>query len=236
MKMLLLSNSTMHGQAYFEWAIPHVCEFLKADVSRVLFIPFAGVTFSNDEYTKAVKDVFNSVGFEVEGIHQSQDMKETIKKAEAIMVGGGNTFHLISNLIKFNLIESIRKKVLEGASYIGWSAGANITCPTIKTTNDMPIIQPTSFDAMKLIPFQINPHYTKATIPNHTGESRDQRINEYLEINRGSTVVGLPEGTLLEIDGSGIEFKGTHTGKVFQYKKEPVSISQGSDISWLLDL
>ena len=138
------------------------------------------------------------------------------KTAGAIVVGGGNTFCLLDRLYKHGLLELIRKRVLEGVPYVGWSAGSNVACPTIRTTNDMPIVEPPSLNALGLIPFQINPHYTDATLPNHGGETRAERLAEFLEMNPGMTVIGLQEGSMLKVEGDGIELLGTKAAKVFR--------------------
>jgi len=236
MKMLLLSNSTMPGQPYFEWTKSYVKEYLKEEVNKLMFVPFAGVAVSYDDYYRSVREAFKSFGYEVEGIHLTGNMVGSIRLAEGIIIGGGNTFHLTHQLFENDLMEIIANRVKEGVPFIGWSAGSNIACPTIMTTNDMPVVQPGSFRALDLVPFQINPHYTEATIPGHGGESRDQRILEFLEINKSETVVGLPEGTLLEIQGSKIELKGSRNAKIFQYGKKPIEISKDDDIDWLLNL
>ena len=141
--------------------------------------------------------------------------------ADIIMVGGGNTFHLVYHLHKNGLIPLVQKAVQDGKPYIGWSAGANVACPTLCTTNDMPIIQPDSFDTFNLVPFQINPHYLDANPDGHGGETREDRINEFLEINRKKVVVGLREGTGLWIENDEINLFGDKTARLFRYGKEP---------------
>jgi dipeptidase E len=162
--VLLLSNSTLPGTAFFTWPRPWVSDFLTPLAEDLIFIPFAAVTFSFDEYEGKVMGVFQSMGFSVRSIHRFKDKASAIKGAEGIVVGGGNTFALLSRMYKDNLVEVIREKVKGGTPYIGWSAGANLACPTIMTTNDMPVVQPRSFEALSLVPFQINPHYHEIEI------------------------------------------------------------------------
>jgi len=236
MKMLLLSNSTMPGKPYFEWAKPHLSAFLKQISGEVVFIPFAGVTFSYDEYYGIVKEVFYSLNVNMAGLHQSLNMIESIESASAIIIGGGNTFHLLNELYINDLMGVIQRRVRSGVPYIGWSAGSNVVGPTIKTTNDMPIVQPQSFDALNLVPFQVNPHYTELTIPNHGGESRAQRLMEFLQVNQKATVIALPEGALLEIGEKSVNLKGTHSAKIFRFGKEILEVTSTDDLDWLLNL
>ena len=183
MKLLLLSNSTMQGEPYLDYPKNEIKNFLGNKPVKALFIPFAAVTFSFDLYCEKVEERFAEVGHHIVGIHTFADPVKAINDAEAIVVGGGNTWQLVRMLHDQNLIEPIRKKVLDGTPYIGWSAGSNIACPTLRTTNDMPIIDPRGFDCINLIPFQINPHYLDANPEGHGGETREQRIGEFLEIN-----------------------------------------------------
>ena len=173
MEMLLLSNSTMPGKPYLDWAKGHLNEFLGRNYKTGIFIPFAAVTFSYEEYYELVKKEFLKYGVRVESLHLASDMKNAIMEREVIIVGGGNTFQLLNKLYQFDLIQIIQSKIQQDTPYIGWSAGSNIVCPSIKTTNDMPVVQPPSFKALNLVPFQINPHYTDKTITGHGGESRD---------------------------------------------------------------
>lgn len=190
----------MPGKPYLEWPLEEIAKMLYGK-KKIVFIPFAAITFSFEEYTKAVNDSLERVGLNVIGIHTKSNMKEAINEAEAIMVGGGNTFSLLNLLYKHDLLTIIRQKTKSGTPYIGWSAGSNVAGPTIKTTNDMPIEQPPSFDALQLIDIQINPHYTELTIDGHGGESRTQRLKEYLCVN-STPVVCLPEGYGLKcLDG-----------------------------------
>lgn len=157
-RLLLLSNSTNIGEEYLFYPRQEIKKFLGSSVNKIVFIPFAGVTSTYQQYTEKVEKVFQDIGYEVDAIHLVENPYELIKNAEAVVVGGGNTFHLIHWLHQTKLLEDIRNKVSNGTPYIGWSAGSKVACPTIKTSNDMPIIEPISFQGLNLVPFQINPH------------------------------------------------------------------------------
>jgi len=176
MKLLLISNSTNPGEPYLDYPKNQVKEFLGPRPVKVLFIPYAAVTFSYDEYEKKVADRFSEVGHQIASIHHFSDPVKAVQEAEALAVGGGNTWMLLKTIRFNNLIDIVRKRVLSGMPYIGWSAGSNVACPTIMTTNDMPVVAPDSFNAFNLIPFQINPHYLDANPAGHAGETREQRI------------------------------------------------------------
>ena len=235
-RLLLISNSTNVGEPYLGWPQPYITSFLEnTGVKNILFIPFAGVNLSPesveksyDLYEQRVKAVFEGLGYGINSIHRESDPVKAVQQAEAIAVGGGNTFHLVYMLHKLGLVPVIRKRALEGMHYMGWSAGANVACPTLRTTNDMPIIQPASFETFNLVPFQINPHYLDANPAGHGGETRQQRIEEFLAVNRDITVVGLREATLLQVEGDKIQLKGTHPMRIFRYGMEPEELNTGS--------
>lgn len=233
LQLLLLSNSTNYKEPYFEWAIPYVDQFLDPALEQIVFIPYAAVGFDYSEYELKINGAWGRIGKKVVGIHHFPDAKEAIKKADAIVVGGGNTWQLLKLIYENDLIEPIRQKVLHGTPYIGWSAGSNLACPSIKTTNDMPVVQPPSFDALNLIPFQINPHYTEATIPNHGGETRAQRIIEFVHLNK-SYVVGLPEGCLLQVRDNQVKLVGNQKLRVFKQGELTQLIDSASDLQFLL--
>jgi len=235
-RLLLLSNSTNPGEPYLGWPKDHIKDFLGNGVEKVLFVPFAGVSITYDEYYQAVSTQLRSYGYEVQSIHQLQIKKDIIKKFDAIVVGGGNTFQLTKMVQDHELLEPIRDAVQTGMPYIGWSAGSNLSCPTIMTTNDMPIVEPKSFEGLDLIPFQLNPHYTEATIPNHGGESRDMRINEFITMNKDKVVVGLPEGSLLRREGDQLHFNGKGQCRLFRHGAPVKLYADGEDLSWLLKL
>lgn len=234
-RLLLLSNSTNPGEPYLSWPEMHIKDFFGSMVKNILFIPYAGVTISYEDYYNSVSRQLVHFGYEVDSIHSLEIDENLLERYDAIAIGGGNTFQLTKLLQDKGLVEPIRKAVENGMPYIGWSAGSNITCPSIMTTNDMPIVEPTSFHGLNLVPFQINPHYTEATIPNHGGESRNMRIDEFTTVNTKMSVVGLPEGSLLRKEGNQLFFVGKGACKVFHHGKEPQLFKDGDDLSWLLN-
>lgn len=234
MRLLLISNSTNPGEAYLDYPKLAIQTFLeKGKVTKVLFIPFAAVTFSYDTYVQKVQERFAEFNIEVDGIHRHADAVRAVEEAQAIVVGGGNTFHLLKCVQELGLIAPIRKSVLTGQPYVGWSAGSNLACPTICTTNDMPIVEPQSFDAFNLIPFQINPHYLDAHPEGHAGETREQRIEEYLVANPNRYVVGLRESCILLNEGNKMQLIGPKSLRVFKQGKVPAEISAGDDLGFL---
>lgn len=236
MDLLLISNSTNPGEEYLGWPRQYIKEFLSArNVKRVLFIPFAGVSFSYDTYEEKVKNVFDTLGFEIYSIHHENDPIAAVNKAEAIAVGGGNTFHLVREMQKLGLMDAIRQRVIAGIPYMGWSAGSNVACPSLRTTNDMPIVEPQSFNCMGLIPFQINPHYLDAHPDNHGGETREQRIEEFLVANTDIYVAGLREATLFQVEKGKLVLKGKRPLRVFKFGNEPQEIEPGEDVQFLME-
>lgn len=237
MRLLLISNSTNAGEAYLDYPKHEIKKFLGEGVKKVLFIPYAAVTFSFDEYQKKVQERFSELGYEVDSIHNynHSEKKAAIKKAEAIVMGGGNTFSLLKLLQQQDLIETIRYECLKGKPYVGWSAGSNVTCPTICTTNDMPIVEPDSFHAINLVRFQINPHYLDANPDGHAGETREQRIEEYLVANPYTYVVGLREGTMLKIDKGEVELIGPRKARIFKNGIEPIELGEKDDFDFLFE-
>ena len=231
MRLLLLSNSTMAGKPFLDWPKEYLKSFIGNAPKKLLFIPYAGVNVYWDGYSKKVADYFKEFGYETISIYKQKDPSKAISEADMIMVGGGNTFHLVYHLHKNSLMPLIRQAVLDGKPYIGWSAGANVVCPTLCTTNDMPIIQPDSFETFNLVPFQLNPHYIDANPEGHGGETREDRINEFLEINRDKVVVGLREGTGLWIEYDKIKLIGDKTAILFRYRKEPMELES----EWISD-
>lgn len=224
-RLLLLSNSTNAGEPFLDWPKSYIEKFLSHDKDCILFFPFAGVTNSWDEYTKEVSDVFDSIGIQIESIHEVKDELKAISEASAIAVGGGNTFSLLKELQSRRMIDPIRKRVESGIPYLGWSAGANIAAPSIKTTNDMPIVQPSSFEALNLIPFQINPHYLDANPEGHGGETRQQRLEEFVRANPGVRVIGLREGTGLLIDDGFVKLIGSKPARIFISNSDPHDVT-----------
>jgi dipeptidase E len=233
-KLLLLSNSTMPGTAFFSWPKPWVKDFLGDKPKNLIFIPFAAVNFPFDEYEEKVRLVFNDLNHSIFSIHNISNKKKAIEDAEAIVIGGGNTFALLSRIYENNLLRLIRAKVVGGTPYIGWSAGANLACPTLMTTNDMPIVQPPSFESLRLIPFQINPHYHELKFETQGGETRIERLNEFIGMNPEKIVLGLPEGMLLKQESGQLLVKGTGMARLYMANQSIKDIPSGTDISYLL--
>jgi dipeptidase E len=234
MRLLLISNSTNPGEPYLDYPKIRIREFLGNIPVKALFIPYAAVTFSFDEYEEKVSERFREIGHEIISIHRFPDPVSALSEAPAIVVGGGNTWKLLKLIQDYNLIEIVQKKVSEGTPYIGWSAGSNMACPTIRTTNDMPIVEPGSFKAFNLIPFQINPHFLDGNPPGHAGETREQRIEEFLEANPGIFVAGLREGTMLIRENDKLSLQGPRKIRIFKRGDMPVELTSTDDLSFLL--
>lgn len=234
MKLLLISNSTNAGEAYLDYPKNNIREFLGAQVKKTLFLPYAGVTFSYDDYTQKVQQRFDEIGYQVDPIHRYSDPIEAVNQAEAIVVGGGNTWQLTRMIHDNDLIDAVREKVLKGTPYVGWSAGSNLACPTIKTTNDMPIIDPRGFHGFNFIPFQINPHYLDANPDGHAGETREQRIEEFLVVNPDVYVLGLREGTMLKVVNKSIQLIGSKPARIFKLGDQPLEVEPGGDLDFLM--
>ena len=231
MRLLLLSNSTCHGQGYLEHAHDALRDFL-GGVRQVLFVPYAGVRMTYHAYAQKTREALPE-GVELTSIHTAADARAAVDAAEAVLVGGGNTFHLVSELYTHGVMQHLAGRVQDGLPYVGWSAGANVACPRLSTTNDMPIVEPKSFDALDLVPFQINPHYLDAHAQGHMGETREERILEFLEVNRDVRVVGLREGSMLWQEDERLELVGEQSARVFLYGREPEERGPG-DVSFLL--
>lgn len=245
MKLLLISNSTNYKESYLGWCLPLIQEFLQKQEREILFFPYAGVNIggqvypkSYDAYTQRIKDIFEPIGFTIKSIHEEKEPIEAVSKARILMVGGGNTFHLVSELHKNRLIEPVRRKVLEGTPYIGWSAGSNVACPTLMTTNDMPIVMPESFKCFDFVPFQINPHYIDAypdeinDAIRHGGETRQIRIEEFLSVNQQITVAGLRESTALWIEDGTMTLKGLRNMRVMKFGQEAQEFGPGATLDF----
>ncbi|MDN4503282.1 dipeptidase PepE [Alteromonadaceae bacterium BrNp21-10] len=217
MHLLLLSSSKEGQGGYLEHALPFIQLHL-GSIKNILFIPYAGVSLGWDEYTQRVQQAL--ADFNIQGIHQTTDPITAINQAQAIMVGGGNTFALLNHLYQKDLLNVIKQRVNANIPYIGWSAGSNIAGSSIRTTNDMPIIQPPSFDALKLMPFQINPHYSDVQAPGHHGETRAQRIQEFTCLNPNMPVIALREGSALQRNGNQLTLLGNRDGLVFLDDKQ----------------
>ena len=235
MKLLLISNSTMQGEPYLDYPKHEIQKFLGDKMVTAVFIPYAAVTFSFDLYESKVEERFAEIGHHITSIHHFSDPVEAIQNAEAIVVGGGNTWQLVRMMHDNRLMDAIRRKVNQGTPYIGWSAGSNVACPTLQTTNDMPVVDPKGFDCMGLVPFQINPHYLDANPAGHGGETREQRIEEFLEVNPGITVVGLREGTMLKCENNSLKMIGSRNARIFKKGIPPEELSENDDFSFLLN-
>jgi len=231
-RILLISNSTVYGRGYLDHVEEEIKEFLE-DRKNVLFFPFALKDWNS--YAAKARERFAAFGYTVTSAHAVADKVKAIEDADAVFIGGGNTFRLLKALQDDGLLEAIRRRVDEGMPYIGSSAGSNVAAPTIKTTNDMPIVEPQSFDALGLVPFQINPHYLdREPGSTHMGETREERIIQFLEENE-TPVVGLREGAWLRIEGNSVLLKGTTGARIFRCGQDPVEVSTG-EISRLLRL
>lgn len=229
--LIIASTSTVHGSGYLEYLLDELALFFK-DVNTIVFIPYArpsGILL--EDYTKKAREAFKKIDKNVMGIHEFENPIEAIHNAEAIFTGGGNTFVLLYQLYKNNLLEPLKKSVLKkGTPYLGTSAGSNICGLTINTTNDMPIVYPPSFKALSFVPFNINPHYLDP-IPNnkHMGETRETRIKEFHAYHT-QPVIGLREGSWLQVTETSIKLKGPLTARVFEYNKTPYEIESGTEL------
>ncbi len=233
-KLLLISNSRKLGDEYLEHAEEVITNFLGKDRRRALFIPFAACNISYEQYTQTPAERFRNFGYDLQSIHELKNHKTACAEAEAIVVGGGNTFQLLKKLYDTELLGPIRKAVESGIPFIGWSAGATICCPTIKTTNDMPVVWPHTPDALDLVPFQINPHYTDELPMGFSGESRERRIGEFVALHQKVYVVGLRENTMLEVQGQSIRLLGELPAKVFLQDQSPAEYTSEDSLNFLL--
>lgn len=220
MRLLLISSSNVHGYGYLDHPEPEIRRTLEG-IRRVAFIPFA--LKDREAYTAKVAERLGRMGYETVQVRDADDLV----KGEAVFVGGGNTFRLLKTLVELEMIEPIRAFVKDGHPYVGSSAGSNIAAPTIKTTNDMPIVYPPTFDALGLIPFQLNPHYLDPEPDSkHKGETREERIREFLEEN-DLPVVGLREGSALRVEDD-VTLVGLRPARIFRRGHDPVEIEPGS--------
>ena len=234
MKLLLISNSTNAGEEYLRYPMPQIGKFLTG-VKEIVFVPYAAVTFSYAEYEKKVQARFAELGIKVKSVHRAKNPARMIRQAEAICVGGGNTFALTRKMQQQGLMRAILSKIKSGTPYVGWSAGSNVCCPTICTTNDMPILQPESFKAIGAIPIQINPHYLDANPEGHAGETREQRILEYIEANPRRWVVGLREGCMLHYENEKLELIGSRPMRIFRRGVKTFEVQAGDDLQFLFE-
>lgn len=230
-RLFLLSNSSQSGRGFLDHAMPELLAFLGGP-RRLAFVPFA--LKDRRGYTAKVAERFAAEGVRVVGLSADARGVKALAKADAVFVGGGNTFRLVDALQRSGLLVAIRKAVKGGMPYVGSSAGTNVAAPTIKTTNDMPIVQPRRFDAMGLVPFQINPHYLDADPRStHMGETREQRLREYLEEN-AAPVLALREGAWLWREDATLRLQGANGARLFRRGREPQEYAPGADLGFLL--
>lgn len=235
-RILLFSSSKVGEGGYLQSAVEPIHQFLGDAPLRIAFIPFASVNNDYEEYANKVREPLKELPYTIQTV-QEPGAKATIEQAEVIMVGGGNTFKLLHDIYALQLSGLIQEKVNSGTPYIGWSAGANIAGASICTSNDMPIINPGSFEALGFLPFQINPHYYNLVVPGFNGETRDQRLAEFLVLNPGKTVVALPEGTALQKENDRLGLTGMNNAYLFRMQdNKPVQtmLALQDDLSFLL--
>jgi|SRR6185437_8980598 len=237
-KILAISSSRVGNSGYLETVVPLIESFLGSKPTKIAFLPFASAESNYEEYAYRIKKAFNNLPYSIETV-LPQNAKEIIIKSNVLMCGGGNTFKLLHDIYELDIFETIRKKVNSGTPYIAWSAGANITGLTIGTTNDMPIIQPQTFNALGFFPFQINPHYTSQKKKGFNGETRDERLKEFMIMNPGIAIVCLPEGAAIQLSKNHLKFIGNEPGILFHQKDNSGSflretISPTADLSFLL--
>ncbi|RUO44187.1 dipeptidase PepE [Aliidiomarina taiwanensis] len=229
--LLLMSSSRADNPDYLAHGLPWLSEHFAG--KRVLFIPYAGVTMSHETYTGMVQEALAKENIQVTGIQDYTQPAEAIAEAEAVAVGGGNTYMLLHTLYETGSLDVLKRRIQEGMPYAGWSAGSNIAGPSIRTTNDMPIIQPRSFNALNVVPFQLNPHFTDAMPKGHRGETRSQRIAEFMVVDSHTPVLGIMEGTALKVQGQHMQLLGEKDGVVFADNTRR-TLKAGSTIShWL---
>ena len=232
MRLLLISNSTLFGGKYLDHAEVEIRDFL-GSLKKVLFVPFA--LADRDAYAAQVRARFAKMGYGLDSLHEASNKQQAVRDAEAIFLGGGNTFRLLKALYDLDVLQTIKTRVAEGLPYIGSSAGSNVAAPTIRTTNDMPIVEPPSFDALGLVSFQINPHYLDAD-PNsrHMGETREERLLQYLEENE-TPVIGLREGAIIRVAGKSAVLQGSSGARIFRRGQPPIEILPGAELDDLLE-
>ena len=226
MRLLLLSNSRMPDGRYLAHALEAIAR-TAADRRRALFVPFAGTTIGWDDYAATVSEALAPLGLRIEAAHRVADPAAALAQAELVLVGGGNTFRLLHESRRRGWLGPIRDAVRGGVPYVGWSAGSVLAAPTIRTTNDMPIVDPGGLEALALVPFQLNCHYTDAMPPGHQGETRRQRLAEYLALSPRDTVIGLPEGDWLTVEDGAVALHGPHAGWLFRAGGEPLALAPG---------
>jgi dipeptidase E len=229
-RLLLLSNSTHFGGGYLDHAMTAILEWLGA-VRRMAFVPFA--IQDQQGYLAKVEERFRGEGVQIDGVTSDAAGRTLLESAHAVFVGGGNTFRLLAELQRSGLLHVLKRRAEAGLPYLGASAGTNVAAPTLRTTNDMPIVEPPSFAGLGLVPFQINPHYQDPEpASTHMGETREQRIREFLEENE-TPVIGLREGSWLSVEGEQVRLMGPRPARVFRRGADPLEVAAGSDLGWL---
>jgi dipeptidase E len=231
MPILLVSNSTIHGRGYLDHVEEEIRNIL-GEAGRVLFFPYA--LHDRDGYAEKARARFAAMGYELDSAHAAGDPAAAIAKTDAIFIGGGNTFRLLKTLQDLELLDPIRRRIRQGAPYLGSSAGSNVAGPTIKTTKDMPIVQPRSFDALGLVPFQISPHFQDPDpTSKHMGETQEERIIQFLEENE-TPVLGMREGAWVRAEGRSVMLQGSNGARIFRRGQAPVEAATGDEISALV--
>lgn len=230
-RLLLISNSTLYGSGFLDHAENEIRDFL-GNVGSVLFVPFA--LHDQDGYAEKARERFNRMGYDLDSIHETPNKQQSVADASAIFIGGGNTFRLLKALYDFELLPLIKQRVDQGMPYMGSSAGSNVAGPTIKTTNDMPIVEPKSLRALGLVSFQINPHYLDPD-PNskHMGETREERILQFLEDNE-TPVVGLREGAMIRVEHDRVVLKGSSGARIFRQGMPAIEVQPGIELKELI--
>ena len=236
-RLLLVSNAKRDGMGYLEHAQEELRDFFAGEVERVLFVPYAAITKSYETYVEDITPVFRDVlGCEIVSAHRLDDPAAAVAEVDAVVIGGGNTWMLHRKMRQLGLIDAIRERALAGTPYMGWSAGSNMACRTIKSSNDMVITDPLDFEGLALVPFQINPHYIHGNPPGFHGETREQRIHEFCEVNSDVYVAGLPEGMMFRVESDTIDVRGIDAPlRVFKAGEEDRELTKADDISFLLD-
>ncbi|RRJ91093.1 dipeptidase PepE [Flavobacterium macacae] len=231
--LIIASTSTLHDGEYLDYLLPELAVHFK-DVKTLIFIPYARPSgISHEAYTSKVSEAFAKIHIKVKGIHEFENPAEAIQNAEGIFTGGGNTFLLVSQLYRYNLMSLLTETLKKGTPYLGTSAGSNITGLTMQTTNDMPIIYPPSFQTLGMVPFNLNPHYLDPDANSkHMGETRETRIKEFHQFN-SLPVLGLREGSWLDVKGEKIILKGDLQARLFRQNQNPEELPTGSDLSSL---
>jgi len=230
LRLLLLSNSRNQGAGWLDHAEDEIRDFLGPADRPLVFFPFAAVSMSFDAYAAMAKKRFADMGYETVGAHRLKPGQA----AGGYVAGGGNTFRLLDEMQRRGWLTAVARRAKQGIPYMGWSAGANLACPTVRTTNDMPIVEPASLAAMGLVPFQLNPHYTERVLARHGGETRDQRIAEFHVMNPRVPVLGLREGSLLRREGRRLELRLGPGARLFRAKRKARDFAAGEELSFLL--